>query len=175
MVDTPNTPEHDPRSHSLSVDQLPSDIFKTEAKALLAASDTSPADNLKALVQECGVSPHKISELLHELPPRNLTDKLIDVYFAGMYVIISPPSLPSLSVCRNWTRYPLSEKTFRAGYNSIYSEGAAINPNEFRFLPLLFVILAISVRLAPEHISGDQRTRRLTSQRYYWCCMFLKT
>ena len=70
----------------------------------------------------------------------------------------------------NWTRYPVSERNFRVGYNSIYADGAAINPNEFRFLPLLFVILAISVRLAPEHIAGDERTRKLTSSRYYWCC-----
>ncbi|KAI0692567.1 fungal-specific transcription factor domain-containing protein [Cytidiella melzeri] len=146
-------PTHEPTPNPLSVDHLPSDIFKNDVNTLLAPSDSSPADNLKALVQECGVSPHKISELLHELPARSLTDKLVDLYFTGS----------------NWTRYPLSEKNFRAGYNSIYNDGAAVSPNEFRFLPLLFVILAISVRLAPEQISGDSRTRRLMSQRYYWC------
>ncbi|KAJ3534760.1 hypothetical protein NM688_g7083 [Phlebia brevispora] len=135
------------------IEKLPPDIFHSESKALLGPSESSPADNLKRLVQECGVSPHKISELLHELPPRQMTDKLIDFYFTHI----------------NWTRYPVSERNFRVGYNSIYAEGASINPNEFRFLPLLFVILAISVRLAPEHIAGDERSRKLTSCRYYWC------
>ncbi|KAI0787224.1 fungal-specific transcription factor domain-containing protein [Irpex lacteus] len=145
VVDT-KPPDHEATPNPLSVDQLPSDIFRNDANAaLLVSSDSSPADNLKALVQECGVAPHKISELLHELPPRQLTDKLVDVYFTGI----------------NWTRYPISEKNFRAGYSSIYNDGAAVNPNEFRFLPLLFVILALQ--------SGDTRTRRLTSQRYYWC------
>lgn len=45
-----------------------------------------------------------------------------------------------------------------------------LNPNNLRFLPLLFVVLAISVRLAPEHIGGDEHTRKLTSTRYYWSC-----
>jgi hypothetical protein len=85
MVDS-KTPDHESTPNSLSVDQLPSDIFKNDTSNLLVASDSTPADNLKALVQECGVSPHKISELLHELPPRTLTDQLVDVYFTGMYV-----------------------------------------------------------------------------------------
>jgi hypothetical protein len=49
-------------------------------------SEPSAADNLKSLVQECGVSPHKISELLQELPPQRFSDVLIDHYFAAMLV-----------------------------------------------------------------------------------------
>lgn len=48
--------------------------------------EPSAADNLKSLVQECGVSPHKISELLQELPPVRVSDVLIDFYFSTMYV-----------------------------------------------------------------------------------------
>ncbi|EKM59964.1 uncharacterized protein PHACADRAFT_250787 [Phanerochaete carnosa HHB-10118-sp] len=153
MVESPHTNEPENHGKSLSIDQLPPDIFQEDTKTLLASAIPTPAENLKALVQECGVAPHKISELLHELPPRSLAEKLVDLYFSAS----------------NWTRYPVSEKNFRAGCNSLYNEGAAINPNEFRFLPLLFVILAISVRLAPEQLAGDARTRRLTSSRYYWC------
>ena len=175
MVESPSAaPEQEHgHSHTLSIDQLPQDIFQAESKALLAPTESTPADNLKRLVQECGVSPHKISELLHELPPRPMTDKLVDLYFTHMCAVILHRCeifLTYRSSYSNWTRYPVSERNFRVGYNSIYSEGAAINPNEFRFLPLLFVILAISVRLAPEHVAGDERTRKLTSSRYYWCC-----
>ncbi|EGO27539.1 hypothetical protein SERLADRAFT_435313 [Serpula lacrymans var. lacrymans S7.9] len=115
-------------------------------------SEPSAADNLKSLVQECGVSPHKISELLQELPPQRFSGVLIDYYFSSI----------------NWTRYPVSEQDFRAAYSSICINGVGANPNDARFLPLLFVVLAIAVRLAPEHIAGDSRTRRLTSLRYYW-------
>jgi hypothetical protein len=34
-------------------------------------------------------------------------------------------------------------------------------------------VLAISVRLAPESLAGDIRTRRVTSLRYYWSCSSL--
>jgi hypothetical protein len=46
--------------------------------------EPSAADNLKSLVQECGVSPHKISELLQELPPQRVSDVLINYYFVSM-------------------------------------------------------------------------------------------
>ncbi|KAH0840133.1 hypothetical protein J3R83DRAFT_1110 [Lanmaoa asiatica] len=115
-------------------------------------SEPSAADNLKSLVQECGVSPHKISELLQELPPQRFSDVLIDHYFTSI----------------NWTRYPVCEKEFRTAYSSLCANGVGANTNDTRFLPLLFVVLAISVRLAPEHLAGDLRTRRVTSLRYYW-------
>ncbi|KXN89634.1 hypothetical protein AN958_05501 [Leucoagaricus sp. SymC.cos] len=118
--------------------------------------EPSAADNLKSLVQEFAVSPHKISELLQELPPQRVSDVLINYYFTSI----------------NWTRYPVSEKDFRAAYASVCSHGrdgiGATNPHDVRFLPLLFVVLAISARLAPEHIGGDARSRRITSLRYYW-------
>ncbi|KAJ7682751.1 fungal-specific transcription factor domain-containing protein [Mycena polygramma] len=116
--------------------------------------EPSAADNLKTLVQECGVSPHKVAELLQELPPTRTSAVLVDYYFQTI----------------NWTRYPISERDFRAAYNSICEHG--INgvgaPSDVSFLPLLFAVLAISVRLAPESIAGDARTRRVTSLRYYW-------
>ncbi|KAG7096899.1 hypothetical protein E1B28_004305 [Marasmius oreades] len=118
--------------------------------------EPSAADNLKTLVQECGVSPHKIPEILQELPPLRTSDVLINYYFRQI----------------NWTRYAISEKDFRAAYASVCAHGAhgvgATNPNDVRFLPLLFVVLAIAVRLAPEEIAGDARSRRVTSLRYYW-------
>ena len=76
---------------------------------------------------------------------------------------------------RNYTRYPLLEKDFRTSYDAVWaSQGIGINPNDIRFLPLLFVILALSVRVAPESLAGDDRQRRLSSLRYYWSCMFFE-
>jgi len=49
--------------------------------------EPSAADNLKSLVQECGVSSHKISELLQELPPQRVSDVLVDYYFTSMCVV----------------------------------------------------------------------------------------
>ncbi|KAJ7665549.1 fungal-specific transcription factor domain-containing protein [Mycena rosella] len=116
--------------------------------------EPSAADNLKTLVQECGVSPHKVAELLQELPPTRTSAVLVDYYFRTI----------------NWTRYPISERDFRTSYSSICEHGTngVGAPSDVSFLPLLFAVLAISVRLAPENIAGDARTRRVTSLRYYW-------
>ena len=48
------------------------------------SGEHSAADNLNSLIQDCGVSPHKIAELLQELPPKNLMNDLIDYYFDSM-------------------------------------------------------------------------------------------
>jgi hypothetical protein len=116
--------------------------------------EPSEAENMKSLVQNCGVSPHKVAELLSELPPARFSAALVDFYFSSV----------------NWTRYPISEREFRASFASICANGHNANPNDVRFLPLLFVVLAIAVRLAPEHIAGSAASRRLTSTRYYWSC-----
>ncbi|KAF8076452.1 fungal-specific transcription factor domain-containing protein [Lyophyllum atratum] len=148
---------HDSRNFDLTHVTAGLHTSMNEEKSLIGEDlEPSAADNLKSLVQECGVSPHKISELLQELPPSRSSDVLIDYYFSSI----------------NWTRYPVSERDFRAAYASVSAHGrdgiGATNPNDVRFLPLLFVVLAISARLAPEHIAGDARNRRLTSLRYYW-------
>ncbi|KAG8910276.1 hypothetical protein FRC01_006418 [Tulasnella sp. 417] len=101
---------------------------------------------------DCGVPPHKLSELVQDLPPRSLSDVLIDYYFTSV----------------NYTRYPIYEPSFRTSYEAICNNGIRVHPNDIRFLPLLFVVLAIAARLAPEHILGDERQKRLTSLRYYW-------
>ena len=71
---------------------------------------------------------------------------------------------------RNWTRYPLPENDFRTSVAAMCSSSATVAAGDLRFLPLLFVVLAIAARLAPERLCGDARNRRLTSQRYYWSC-----
>lgn len=80
----------------------------------------------------------------------------------------------SINYHRNWTRYPISEHDFRASYLSLCAQGTTLNPNSLRFLPLLFAVLSIACKLAPEHMAGDAQTRRLTSSRYYWCCKCCK-
>jgi len=129
-----------------------SKIFVASIDSVRQDSEPTAADNLKTLIQDCGVSPHKITELVHELPPQRFANVLIDFYFASI----------------NWTRYPISERDFRKSYASVCANGVSVHPNDVRFLPLLFVVLAIAVRVAPEHIAGDARSRRLTSLRYYW-------
>ena len=72
-------------ARAASDEQLNAAIAQPETKRELSlTAEPSQADKLKALVQECGVPPHKLPELLQEVPPRNLSDKLIDFYFDSM-------------------------------------------------------------------------------------------
>lgn len=114
--------------------------------------ESSPSDRLRSLIEECGVSPHKVSEIAQELPPKDICDSLVQYYFT--YI--------------NYTRYPIHEPDFRSAYQSIRQQWPRVQASDIRFLPLLFVVLATSVRLAPEKLAGDARERKLTSLRYYW-------
>ena len=52
--------------------------------------DTSAAERFNSLIQDCGVSPHKIAELLQELPSKKQSDALLDFYFESMCVLVQP-------------------------------------------------------------------------------------
>ncbi|KAH8830529.1 fungal-specific transcription factor domain-containing protein [Flagelloscypha sp. PMI_526] len=112
-------------------------------------------DMLQTLIHECGVKPTNINELIEELPPLRVGDALIDYYFRDV----------------NWTRYPISEVDFRKAYASLLvhrAEGSGnTNTNDICFLGLLFVVLAIAARVAPDAIL-EPAQRRVTSMRYYW-------
>lgn len=57
----------------------------------------TPAENLQRLITDCGVSPHKVQELIQELPPKPFADRLIDWFFSNL----------------NLVRYPIDERLFR--------------------------------------------------------------
>lgn len=114
----------------------------------------TPAENLQRLITDCGVSPHKIAELVQELPPKPFADRIIDWFFAKL----------------NFIRYPIDERLFRASYEDLYNKSTALDPSNVRALPLVFIVLALAVRQAPEKWAGNEQTRRLSSLRMYWSC-----
>lgn len=85
MVTPSSGSEHLSPGSSLSVNQLPSDIFHSEPK-LLANSEPSAADKLKTLISDYGFTPTKIPDLISQLPPRRLRNRLVDHYFSAMCV-----------------------------------------------------------------------------------------
>ena len=111
-------------------------------------------EKLRSLVQDCGVPPHTLEELVRELPPKSYCDDLLDHYFTAI----------------NWTRYPILEAPFRASYEALISNGHRVHPLDIRFLPLLFIVLATAARLAPVHLINDDRQRKMAGLRYYWSC-----
>lgn len=145
--------EHPEMTHQKrhSIHRPPVDLTSEDAEHI-------PESNLQSLFFEWGVSPNQIVELHQELPPIEVCDNLVDHYFSAI----------------NWTRYPISERDFRTAYRTVLShiqDGTSTyspSHHDVRFLPLLFVVLAISVRLAPESLGGSAQQRRNASLRYYW-------
>lgn len=133
----------------------------TNATIKLDLSDCgTPSENLQRLIKDCGVSPLKLLELVQELPAYDFAKSLVDWFFKQI----------------NHTKYPIHETGFRTVFEDMYKkkgEGGP-EPGNVRSLPLIFIVLAISVRLAPEEWAGDDRTRKLSSLRMYWCCESLR-
>jgi hypothetical protein len=50
--------------------------------------EQAAVENLQWLMQECGVTPNKILELLQELPDPKFSDVLVDFYFSSMYATL---------------------------------------------------------------------------------------
>ncbi|WVR04131.1 hypothetical protein IAU60_001130 [Kwoniella sp. DSM 27419] len=112
----------------------------------------TPAENLQRLITDCGVSPHKVAELVQELPPKHFADRIVDWFFHKL----------------NFVRYPIDERSFRASYEDLYNKSTAVDPSNVRALPLVFIVLALAVRQAPDEWAGDEETRKLSSLRMYW-------
>ncbi|WVQ94574.1 hypothetical protein IAU59_001654 [Kwoniella sp. CBS 9459] len=112
----------------------------------------TPAENLQRLITDCGVSPHKVAELVQELPPKHFADRIVDWFFAKL----------------NFVRYPIDERSFRASYEDLYNRSTSVDPSNVRALPLVFIVLALAVRQAPDEWAGDEETRKLSSLRMYW-------
>lgn len=103
---------------------------------------------------------------MQELPPKPFADRVIDWFFSGL----------------NYVRYPIDERLFRickyrgrtradiSAYEDLYNKHTAVDPSNVRALPLVFIVLAMAVRLAPEEWAGDEQTRKLSSLRMYWSC-----
>lgn len=68
--------------------QLPADIFQPDSKLLATLEPQNAADKLKLLISDYGFSPSRVPELINELPPRHLSDRLVDYYFSAMYVYV---------------------------------------------------------------------------------------
>jgi len=133
------------------------ETLRGDAKIQLNLDDCGqPSENLAQLIRDCGVSPRKISELVNELPSFTFASQLVDWFFSHI----------------NYVRYPIHEAGFRAAFEDMYRKkgGVGPEPHNVRSLPLIFIVLATSVRLAPSEWAGDDSQRKMISLKMYWGC-----
>lgn len=69
----------------------------------------------------------------------------------------------------NFVRYPIDEKLFRQSFDMVYQYGN-IDSATVLALPLVFIALAISIRIAPESWGGSEASRKSKSLKLYWNC-----
>lgn len=93
---------------------------------------------------------------MNDLPPYPLASKLVDWFFAKF----------------NFVRYPIDEMLFRQSFETIFTSGGHIDHNTVLSLPLIFIALAISMRIAPAEWAGPGDTQKTKSLKLYWHCEY---
>jgi len=138
----------------------------------------TPAENLQRLITDCGVSPHKVCS------SRGRADDRSKNWCKNSHRNISRTRSSIGSFLNSITfatqlmrghsgpvRLPLlyDRSGLMIAYEDLY-QSPTIVPENVRSLPLVFIVLAMAVRLAPEEWAGDDQTRKLSSLRLYWSC-----
>ncbi|BEI81893.1 hypothetical protein CcaverHIS002_0210530 [Cutaneotrichosporon cavernicola] len=116
----------------------------------------SVREQLENIVDEGGTV--TLRKALRDLPPKDSADKLVAFFFTKV----------------NPIRYPIDEHLFRQAYEAVYASGADITPASVLALPLIFVVLAIAIRLSPEGTSENNTVeqRRKASMKLLWGAQF---
>lgn len=122
----------------------------------LGLDDQHPAHHLQGIFNDSGISPHKIQDLMSELPPRADANDLIEWFFTKV----------------NYVRYPISEHLFRQSFAMLYDSRSITGPAVLA-LPLVFIVLAMAIRVAPDQWVGGEDDKRNSSLRMYWNCQSL--
>lgn len=106
---------------------------------------------------------------MQELPPKHFADKIIDWFFSKLNYVRYPIDERSFRSCKRCLLSTLDSTLINVAYEDLY-QSPTIVPENVRSLPLVFIVLAMAVRLAPEEWAGDDQTRKLSSLRLYWSC-----
>jgi hypothetical protein len=113
-----------------------------------------------------------VAELVQELPPKHFADRIIDWFFSELNYLRTPIDERLFRKCRQASLLSiLNAKIYPCpAYESLYDTSSAVDPADVRALPLIFIILATAVKLAPDEWAGSEETRKLSSLRMYWSC-----
>ncbi|KAK4684431.1 hypothetical protein P7C73_g5751, partial [Tremellales sp. Uapishka_1] len=112
----------------------------------------SPAEQLQKLFADCGVSPDRVLDLMRDLPPKDFGERLVAWFFEKV----------------NYVRYPIAEALFRDSFEDVYASPTDVSPSCVIALPLVFIVLAIAIRVAPEEWAGGDNAKRTHSLKMYW-------
>ncbi|RXK39216.1 hypothetical protein M231_03573 [Tremella mesenterica] len=111
----------------------------------------TPAERMTRLFQDCGVNPSELQRLVSELPGPGLRHQLTEWFFRKI----------------NFVRYPISQENF-GDYVKLIYESPALEAMAVIGLPLVCIVFAMAIRVAPLEWIGDEEQRRTYSLKMYW-------
>ena len=140
-------------------DHLDSDRSKRSRLSRTSSRTTSAtvprlwSSATKGMLQTPSLGSWQVRDLMNDLPDYKLASKLVDWFFTKV----------------NFVRYPIDETLFRQSFEAVYAHGD-IDHTTVLALPLVFMALAISMRVAPEEWAGPEEGRKTSSLKLYWDC-----
>ena len=112
------------------------------------------ADRVKRLLATSGIAVSDLDAVIAILPHKDLQDGLLGLYFNEI----------------DW-RYPLFSPSFYLSYDSLHDALKSgvynVTPPMIRFIPLLFITLAIATLTAPDDLVGDADSRKRLHETLY--------
>lgn len=129
-------------------------ILQTPSSPITLQSQESNIDKVKRLLSTSGIPISDLEGIISNLPRKDLQDGLLGLYFNEI----------------DW-RYPLFSPSFYASYDSLHEALQSgvynVTPPIIRFIPLLFITLAIATLTAPDDLVGDSHMRRCLHETLY--------
>ncbi|EIW71357.1 hypothetical protein TREMEDRAFT_20778, partial [Tremella mesenterica DSM 1558] len=107
-------------------------------------------------LKESGITKEHLEWLIAGVPGRRMADGLVDMYFKDI----------------DWTRYKMNKASFLKRYNAFFESlnrnpsNPKIDAEALKWLPLLFIVLAIAVLSAPKDIVRPE-DQSAWSRRFY--------
>ncbi|TIB74665.1 hypothetical protein E3Q22_04131 [Wallemia mellicola] len=118
------------------------------------AGAESNIDKVKRLLSTSGITMSDLESVITNLPRKELQDGLLSVYFNEI----------------DW-RYPLFSPRFYLSYDSLHEALPSgiynVTSPMIRFIPLLFITLAIATLTAPDDLVGDANSRKKLHESLY--------
>ncbi|KAJ9115052.1 hypothetical protein QFC22_005380 [Naganishia vaughanmartiniae] len=133
-------------------------IEPPKIKARITLDPPSPElTEILHTLSESGITKNVLISLLMSVPEKSLCDNLVELYFREI----------------DWTRYKINRPAFHRKYNQFFESmkshptNPPLNGDMLKWLPLMFIVLAIATLSAPLELVGGMAGQKSWSRRFY--------
>lgn len=149
---------HSPGDHPSPHSGAGSVVIPGVGRVRITLEPASPElQEILRTLSESGITKAVLIGLLMDLPDKGLSDALVELYFREI----------------DWTRYKMNRPHFMRRYTAFF-ESIQQNPSNphidadtLKWLPLMYITLAIATLSAPEEMVGGAHGQKSWSRRFY--------